>query len=188
MNNKIIGTLSIAIILTGCQPNSVPLETTTNVSVEQIVSEPETLTQIDVYTSLDSLRLAFEITTSSNEQIMLSDEKVYYLTEDNDLGSSLKEILVREGYFNCTYNDGIMVITHRLSNGAEGLDVLTTNNPNTFSKRQVDGYEYYYVLDNTTHYYYLLQDSTFVQINVPKEIDVTLDEVLRNITFMPIHE
>ena len=188
MNNKIIGAFSIAFILTGCQPNSVPSETTTSVSVEQTSSEVETVTQVDVYTSLDNLRHAFETATSSSARTMMSDEKVYYLTEDNDLGSALKEILVREGYFNCTYDKGIMVITHRLSNGAEGLDVLTANNPDTFSKRQGDGYEYYYASDDTTHYYNLLQDGTFVQINVPKEIDVSLEEVLRNITFMPILE
>lgn len=129
---------------------------------------------------------AFETAASSNTKSIISNEKVYYLSEDNNLGLSLANIQVREGYFKCTYDDGILLITQRLSDGAAGLDVLTTNNPDSFTKKQGNGYEYYYDSDDNADYYYWLQDGTFLQLNIPKGIDLSLDEIIADLAYMPI--
>ena len=143
----------------------------------------EPLIGIETYRSLHELAAAFESAAVSNARIMFDDEKVYYLSDDNIFGASMQEVEVNESYFNCIYDDGIMLITNRYEDGRRALEQMTANNSEVFSKKQTDGIEYYYMADDETEYYLWIQGDTYVQLNVPVGSDIGLGDVVKDLEY-----
>ena len=92
--------------------------------------------------------IGIETYRSLNARIMFDDEKVYYLSDDNIFGASMQEVQDAESYFNCIYDDGVMLITNRYEDGYGALEHMTANNSDVFSKKQIDGIKYYYAVED----------------------------------------
>ena len=110
-------------------------------------------------------------------------KKVYYLSDDNLFDASLQEVQVAESYLNCIYDNGIMLITNRYEDGRQALEHMTANNPHAFSKKQVDGMEYYYAVEDGIEYYLWIQDDTYVQLNVPAGNNICLRDFVKNLEY-----
>lgn len=181
MYKIVIGTIALIAMLTGCQANVALSET-----LPQVSAEAKTLTSIQTYESLDDLVAAFETATASNVRSLIDDEKVYYLPEDNLLDVSIQEVQAAESYFNCIYDDGTMLITNRCEDGYRALKHMTANNPDVFSKKQIDGIEYYYTVEDGVEYYLWIQDDTSLQLNVPVGSNISLGDVTENLEYIYI--
>ena len=46
----------------------------------------------------------------------------------NIFGASMQEVQAAESYFNCIYDDGVMLITNRYEDGYGALEHMTANN------------------------------------------------------------
>lgn len=68
--------------------------------------------------------------------------------------------------------NGVCIYTHRLEDGAAGLEVMTANNPDVFIEKQENGFEYYYASGEDHQYFLWLQDGDLVQLNVPYNVDI----------------
>lgn len=179
MYKMMIGIIALVAMLTGCQANVVPTETLPQTSVE---AKP--LTSIQTYESLDDLVAAFEAATASNARSLVDDEKVYYLPKDNIFDASMQEVQAVESYFNCIYDDGTMLITKRYEDGYRALENMTANNADVFSKKQMDGIEYYYAVEDGVEYYLWIQDDTYLQLNVPVGSNISLGDVAENLEYI----
>ena len=171
MHKMMIGIIALIVMLTGCQSNAIPTETSLQESVEPLID-------IETYKSLDELAAAV-----SNARIMFDDEKVYYLSDDNIFGASMQEVQAAESYFNCIYDDGVMLITNRYEDGYGALEHMTANNSDVFSKKQIDGIEYYYAVEDGVEYYLWIQDNTYVQLNVPVGSNIGLGDVVKDLEY-----
>ena len=176
MHKRIIGIAALIVMLTGCGANAMPGETSLQESIEPLIAN-------QTYKSLDALAAAFEPDTASNVRLLFDDEKVYYLSDDNIFGASMQEVQVNESYFNCIYEDGIMLITNRYEDGYGALEHMTANNSDVFSKKQIDGIEYFYAVDDGVEYYLWIQGDTYVQLNVPVGSDIGLGDVVKDLEY-----
>ena len=176
MHKRIIGIAALIVMLTGCGSNAMSGKTSLQESIEPLIDN-------QTYKSLDALAAAFEPDTASNVRLLFDDEKVYYLSDDNIFGASMQEVQVNESYFNCIYEDGIMLITNRFEDGRRALEHMTANNSEVFSKKQTDGMEYYYTADDETEYYLWIQGDTYVQLNVPVGSDIGLGDVVKDLEY-----
>lgn len=178
MYKKVIGIIVLTAMLVGCQADVASTET-----MMQTSAEAKPLTGIQTYESLDELVAAFNTATASNARSQVDDEKVYYLSEDNVLDTSIQKVQAAESYFNCIYEDGTMLITKRYEDGYRALENMATNNSNVFSKKQVDGIECYYAVEDGIEYYLWIQDDTYLQLNVPVGNNISLGDVVRNLEY-----
>lgn len=176
MHKIMIGIIALITLLTGCQANAARSERS-----QQASTEAETLTRIQTYESLDDLVAAFETDGDSNTKRVLDNEKVYCLPEDNIWNASIQGVEAAESYFNCIYDDGTMLITNRYEDGDRALENMTANNSDVFSKKQMDGMEYYYAVEDGIEYYLWIQDDTYLQLNVPLGSDIRLGDVAENL-------
>lgn len=182
---NIIVLLSL-LVLSGCQApetTDISSEAATDFSIE----EPMKRTSMDTYGSLFELEAAFSIASTSNARAIFPDERIYYLADDNQMGLSLKKINVRESYFNCVYDNEVLLITNRVENGNVDLEVMVGNNPEIFTKSQSGDLEYYYIHEDKCNYYFWVQDGYSLQLNVPDGLDVVLSNVVDNLTYMEIN-
>lgn len=173
-------------MLSGCQAHEsedISLEASYTLEVE----EPLQLTSIDTYSSLTELEEAFSTASTSNARSVFPDERIYYLTDNNQLGLSLRNINVRESYFNCVYDDEILLITNRVENGNVDLEVMTNNNPETFTKKQEGNLEYYYIQENGWNYYFWIQDGHSLQLNIPTTSTLELEDFIDNLEYKEIN-
>ena len=141
MHKRIIGIAVLIVMLTGCGSNAMSGKTSLQESIEPLIDN-------QTYKSLDALAAAFEPDTASNIRPLFDDEKVYYLSDDNIFGASMQEVQDAESYFNCIYDDGVMLITNRYEDGYGALEHMTANNSDVFSKKQIDGIKYYYAVED----------------------------------------
>lgn len=185
MYKKLIGFIVLAALITGCKANANSAEPVSPGTVEQTAGP---YSAVDTYGSLEELMQAYNIATASDTRAISesAEEKVYYLTDGNNLGLSLAKIEVKESYFNCIYNDGICVITNRYEDGASALKSITSTNTNTFTNEQADGYEYYYVSDEDYKYYLWLNDGVYMNLNVPIGVDIDIKDIMLNLESMAL--
>ncbi|MCI9046913.1 MAG: hypothetical protein HFG71_06510 [Hungatella sp.] len=182
---NIIVLLSL-LVLSGCQTPNIE-DTSSEAATDFSIEEPMQLTSIDTYGSLSELETAFSIASTSNARAIFSDERIYYLADDNQLGLSLKKINVRESYFNCVYDNEVLLITNRVENGNVDLEVMVGNNPETFTKSRVGDLEYYYIYEDNCNYYFWMQDGYSLQLNVPDGLELMLSSVVDNLIYMEIN-
>lgn len=182
---NIIVLLSL-LVLSGCQAPDTK-NTSSEAATDFSIEEPMQLTSMDTYGSLFELEAAFSIASTSNARSIFSDERIYYLADDNQLGLSLENINVRESYFNCVYDNDVLLITNRVENGNVDLEVMVGNNPEIFTKSQVGDLEYYYIHEDNCNYYFWVQDGYSLQLNVPDGLELVLSNVVDNLTYMEIN-
>lgn len=141
---------------------------------------------MDRYASLDELQQAYNMEVSSNTSVSSesTEEKVYYLAENNSLGLSLVEIQVRESYFNCIYEDGTSISTNRYEDGPAALESIVLRNPDTFTMKQSGEYEYFYAVDEEYHYYLWLYDGTYINSNVPIGAGISIEDIVPNLKLL----
>lgn len=147
---------------------------------------PFPLTSIDSYRSLSELKAAFSIASTSNTRSVFPNERIYYLTDDNPFGLSLKNINVRESYFNCVYDDEILLITNRVEDGNVNLELMINNNPEIFTKMEERNLEYYYMQENGWNYYFWIQDGHSLQLNIPAASTFVFHDFIDNLEYEEI--
>ena len=138
------------LVLSGCQTSDTK-NATSEATTDFSIKEPMRLSNMDTYDSLSELEAAFSSASISKARSVFSDERVYYLADDNQQGLSLEKINVRESYFNCVYDNDILLITNRVENGNVDLEVMVGNNPETFTKSKAGELEYYYFYEKTLY-------------------------------------
>lgn len=181
MYKKLVWIIALAVMLIGCQSKAASTETPS-----QKAEIPKHMISIQTYESLDELLAAFEVATASNAKTMIDDEKVYYLPENNAFGVSMQEVQAVESYFNCVYDNGMMLITKRYEDGPRALENMVANNTEVFAKQQEGDIEYYYANEDGIEYYLWIQDNTYLQLNIPEGDSISLSEVVQNIECMSI--
>lgn len=92
-----------------------------------------------------------------------------------------------ESYFNCVYDNEVLLITNRVENGNVDLEVMVGNNPETFTKSRVGDLEYYYIYEDNYNYYFWMQDGYSLQLNVPDGLELMLSSVVDNLIYMEIN-
>lgn len=170
----IMALAALIVVLAGCRSKAALTET------------PSQMISIQTYESLDELLAAFAAAEVPVTRAMIDDEKVYYLPENNVFGVSLQEVQAAEAYFNCVYDNGMMLITKRYENGPHALEHMVANNQEVFAKKQEGDMEYYYADEDGIAYYFWVQDNTYLQLNIPEEVSIKLTEVASNIKCMDL--
>jgi len=165
--------LTAALLISGCR-NQADESTETPTESEVCV-----LSMQDTYKDLESFIYAYQTSSSPNMRSELQTERIYLINADNPWKTSLTNIQVREGYFSCQYDNGFVLITHRLSDGKSGLETMIRNNPDANSKEVQDGFEYYYSEDEEQKDYIWLQDqTTMLELNVPKNNELNIKDLI----------
>lgn len=172
-------------MLSGCQAHESE-DTSPGTSYALDAEAPFPLTSIDSYRSLSELKAAFSIASTSNTRSVFPNEKIYYLADDNPFGLSLKNINVRESYFNCVYDDEILLITNRVEDGNVNLELMINNNPEIFTKMEEGNLEYYYMQENGWNYYFWIQDGHSLQLNIPAASTFVFHDFIDNLEYEEI--
>lgn len=136
------------------------------------------LQAVDTYPSLEAFTYALEADVE-NSCPVLHYGTLYYLEEDQ--GLHLESVKVGESYFNCQYENDILLITDRAEDGNAVLEHLLVNNSDLFIKETTGALEYYVIQGDDVTYYFWIQDGDLLQLNLPVDSDVTWPDVLSSL-------